>query len=136
MRNLKLLFTFLIISILIACSVEPEPINFGSDHCVYCKMTISDPKYGAELVTDKGRIYKFDAIECMIPYLQDNPETQFKYIMAVAYDEPKSLENVENLYFVQNEYFKSPMGKNLAAFVKQPKEFESIDWKHLKKSLN
>lgn len=132
----RLLFTICIISVLSACSVEPEPINFGNDPCVYCKMTISDPKYGAELVTDKGRIYKFDAIECMIPYLKDNPDTEFKYIMAIAYDEPKSLENVENLYFLQNEHFKSPMGKNLAAFANQPKEFEFLDWQQLKKSLN
>lgn len=136
MRFLKFLFIFSIISVLIACSVEPEAINFGNDHCVSCKMMISDPKYGAELVTDKGRIYKFDAIECMIPYLKENPETKFSYIMAVAYDEPKKLKKVEELHFVKNEHFKSPMGKNLAAFAKQPKEFESLDWKQLNKSFN
>ena len=136
MRYLRLLFIFCFISVLSACSVEPEPINFGNDHCVYCKMIISDPKYGAELVTDKGRVYKFDAIECMIPYFKENPETKFNYIMAVAYDEPQKLKKVEELHFVQNEHFKSPMGKNLAAFSKEPKEFESLDWKQLKKSFN
>ncbi len=136
MRILRLLFTFCFISVLSACSVEPEPINFGNDHCAYCKMTISDPKYGAELVTDKGRIYKFDAIECMVPHLKENSETKFSYIMAVAYDEPQKLKKVEELHFVKNEHFKSPMGKNLAAFAKQPKEFESLDWKQLKKSFN
>ncbi len=132
----RLLFTICIISILSACSVEPEPINFGNDPCVYCKMTISDPKYGAELVTDKGRTYKFDAIECMIPYIKENPETKFSYIMAIAYDEPNKLKKVQELHFVKDEHFKSPMGKNLAAFTIQPKEFESLDWKQLKKSFN
>ncbi|WP_340152714.1 nitrous oxide reductase accessory protein NosL [uncultured Marivirga sp.] len=132
MRFPRLLFSICFISVFLACSVEPEPINFGNDHCVYCKMTISDPKYGAELVTEKGRVYKFDAVECMLPYLKENPETQFSYIMAVAYDEPKKLKNVEELHFVQNENFKSPMGKNLASFANQPKEFESLKWTQLK----
>lgn len=136
MEFLRLIFIVSVISVLSSCSVEPEPINFGNDHCISCKMMISDPKYGAELVTDKGRVYKFDAIECMLPYMKENSDTEFSYIMAIAYDEPKSLENVENLFFVKNEHFKSPMGKNLAAFVNQPKEFESVNWKQLKNTFN
>lgn len=136
MRYFKILSALAVIVFVTGCSIEPEPINFGKDHCVYCKMTISDPKYGAELVTEKGRIYKFDAIECMLPYMKENAETEFGYTMAVAYDEPKKLKKVEELHFVKNEHFKSPMGKNLAAFSKEPKEFESLDWKQLKKSFN
>ena len=29
-------------------------------------MTIVDPRYGAELVTTKGKVYKYDAVECLI----------------------------------------------------------------------
>ncbi len=136
MRILKLILIVSIISVLSSCSVEPESINFGKDYCVSCKMMIADPKYGAELVTDKGRVYKFDAIECMLPYMKENSDTEFSYIMAIAYDKPKSLENVESLYFVKNKHFKSPMGKNLAAFANQPKEFESTNWIQLKNTFN
>jgi copper chaperone NosL len=132
MRFYKYLFFLTMLCIFSACSVEPETIDFGNDHCVYCKMTISDPKYGAELVTDKGRVYKFDAIECMIPYMEENPDNEFSHVMAIAFDEPKSLKNVAHLYFVQNEHFKSPMGKNLAAFTSQPEEFNTINWEQLK----
>jgi copper chaperone NosL len=132
MRIFKILSALAVIVFVTGCSIEPEPINFGKDHCVYCKMTISDPKYGAELVTEKGRIYKFDAIECMLPYMKENAETEFGYTMAVAYDAPEKLQNVDSLYFVKDEHFKSPMGKNLAAFVKKPQEFESLNWPQLK----
>ncbi|ADR22688.1 hypothetical protein MATR_34660 [Marivirga tractuosa] len=131
MRYLKILCVLAVIVFVSGCSIEPEPINFGKDHCVYCKMTIADPKYGAELVTKKGRIYKFDAIECMLPYMKENADTEFGHTMAVAYDKPQSLQKVESLYFVKNAHFKSPMGKNLAAFVKQPQEFESMTWTQL-----
>lgn len=131
----NLIFIAFIILGLLSCSIEPEPINFGNDHCAFCKMAIADPKYGAELVTDKGRIYKFDAIECMIPYMNEHSNTKFSYIMAIAYDKPKTLKNVESLYFVKNEHFNSPMSENLAAFVNQPKEFESLDWTQLKNTF-
>ena len=51
---------------LAACTVAPVPINFGSDGCHFCKMTIVDKQHAAELVTSKGKAYKYDAIECMI----------------------------------------------------------------------
>ncbi len=136
MRPLTLLFILSCMFIFSACNIEPEPINFGEDQCVYCKMTISDPKYGAELVTKKGRIYKFDAIECMIHYQVENSETAFKYTMAVAYDDPKSLKKVEGLFFVKNPQFKSPMGESIAAFVNEPQKFESMKWEKLQNILN
>jgi copper chaperone NosL len=135
MRIFRLISLVSFISILVACSVEPEPINFGEDYCVYCKMTISDPKYGAELVTSKGRVYKFDAIECLIPYMKENAESEFSHVMAIAYDKPEKLKNVDSLYFVTNEHFKSPMGKNLAAFVEQPQDYKSVNWKQLKNTF-
>ena len=59
----------LIISLLSACTPAPKPIEYGSDMCHYCKMTIMDKQHAAELVTDKGKVFPFDAIECMIHYL-------------------------------------------------------------------
>lgn len=136
MRIAGLLLIITIASVLASCAIEPEPINFGEDACVYCKMTIADPKFGAELVSEKGRVYKFDAIECMVPYIKENPNPGFKHVMAIAYDQPAILANVDSLFFVQNGNFKSPMGKNLAAFIDEPQEFESLDWKQLKDSIH
>ena len=48
-----------------ACSKGHQPINYGEDECEFCKMMVMDKRYGAELVTDKGKIYFFDSIECL-----------------------------------------------------------------------
>lgn len=99
----------------ISCTSGPEKINFGEDPCVYCRMMISDPKYGALLVTDKGRIRKYDAIECMINELREN-RPSYKKLKVVPYDQPQGLIPADSAYFVTSEAYKSPMGAHLAAF--------------------
>src|SRR5690606_39239413 len=116
-RNIGLMLLIPIL-MLVGCGVNPEPIAFGKDYCSYCKMSIADPKFGAELVTSKGKIYKFDAMECMVPYMQEQGETEYAHILGIAFDDPGELHPVENLQFVVSEEFNSPMGATLAAFRK------------------
>ena len=51
--------------LLIGCNPKAEKINLGKDQCAECKMTIADPKFGAEIVTKKGKVYKFDDTHCI-----------------------------------------------------------------------
>lgn len=130
-----LLFGFL------ACSTEQEavPIAFGKDQCAFCKMTISNPKFGAELITDKGRILKYDAVECLVNHLYDDAP-KYQKLYAVPYDKPKELQAVEELHFLISPDFRSPMGANLAAFVNKKNIDEKyhaqlIDWQTLVQSF-
>src|SRR5690554_4557035 len=121
--------------VLVGCSVRPEPIVFGEDHCTYCRMSIADPKFGAELVTDKGKVLKFDALECMVPYLQENNDNDYAHVLAIAYDEPGELMPVANLKFAFSDNFSSPMGGNLAALIQSATVEEGIpilDWEDVK----
>lgn len=99
-----------------ACSVEPVPINYGTDACDFCSMNIVDAKYAAQLVTDKGKNYKFDAIECMIHYLNDNQETTMNYILVADFSNPGHMIDVQKATFLIHPNLPSPMGANLSAY--------------------
>src|SRR5690554_5382909 len=106
-----------------ACNKGPEPIQYGKDQGAYCKMTIADQQFGAEIVSVKGRIYKFDAIECMILYIKEN-KPELSHILATPYNKPSlGLISKDSLVFVIDSSIKSPMGANLAAFSSQ----EAVD---------
>jgi len=117
MKKLFLLFVFALL-IISACSNDPEPINFGEDNCAHCKMMITDEKYGAELVTDKGKIFKYDSIECLLEQLNKNifREDQIGSMWVIDFSNPRTLIDAKTAYYTQNDEFRSPMGLNVQAF--------------------
>lgn len=108
--------TLLLALVFTSCgSDHPVAISYGEDQCAYCRMSIADRQYGAELITDKGRVLKYDAAECMINQLAEDPVAH-QQLYAVPYDRPGSLLPVDSLRFVIDPRFRSPMGADLAAF--------------------
>lgn len=99
-----------------SCTPTPEPIEYGSDMCDFCKMSIVDAQHGAELVTSKGKVYKFDAIECLIGYSKDQNDTQYVFELVNDYSAPKELIEAKQSTFLISENLSSPMGANLTAF--------------------
>ena len=102
----------------IGCNPKPEKINYGKDSCSECKMTIMDPKFGGEIVTEKGKVYKFDDTHCVAAFLErrgvelaDIHQTLF-----IQYDHPNEFVDVKSAGFVVSSRLKSPMGGNAAAF--------------------
>ena len=73
MKKTVLIFAILTV-VLSACSISPQPINYGKDGCSFCKMTIVDKQHGTQIVTEKGKAFKFDAIECLLNYNYQNQE--------------------------------------------------------------
>ena len=75
MRTLKKINLFIsaaTLVLLVACGHSgPETININKDDCDNCKMSISDKRFACELVTEKGRAYKFDDVTCMMSYKND-----------------------------------------------------------------
>ncbi len=116
MRSIFILSTALFF-LLTSCNSEPQPIEFGKDNCEFCKMTIMDKKFGAELINSKGKTLKFDAIECMIQYHQTDEEFKPEKYLVVDYEKTTDLIDGENAYFLHGGNVRSPMGGNVAAFV-------------------
>ena len=111
------LLVIVLVCSLTGCSREPSPIEIGKDMCALCKMTIMEKRYGAELITTKGKIYKFDSAECLIEYLKENPESEnpAQSILVIDHSRPGEFINAKEAFYLHSEKLPSPMGANLSA---------------------
>jgi copper chaperone NosL len=111
---------YLIVALLLtffSCNVSPQVIDYGSDGCHFCKMTIVDKVHAAEIVTNKGKVYKFDASECMINFLKDFEDaSEVELYLTNNYTEPEVLIDATKATFLISENIPSPMGAFLSAF--------------------
>ncbi|MGD8306016.1 MAG: nitrous oxide reductase accessory protein NosL [Ignavibacteria bacterium] len=119
MRLYKNIFGIVLLSILISyCGSDPEAIHYGQDECEFCRMLITDDKYGAELITDKGKIYKFDSMECMVEFslVKNLIGDKNNRLLVTNFDSPGEFIEASNSFYVKNDQFRSPMGLNVTAF--------------------
>lgn len=110
----------LMISILFlsSCGSGPKPIQFGSDNCDYCVMTIVDEHFGAEIVTNKGKAYKFDDLYCLHQFLDEElvAEEDIKEIYYIDFSKPTNFIVASEARLLHGEHIKSPMASNIATF--------------------
>lgn len=98
-----------------SCNIEPKEINYGKDQCNFCKMTVVDKQHASEVVTKKGKVFKYDAIECM---MRDYKGAHDKVGLFVInnYNSPTTLINAKTSTFLISEKIPSPMGEFLSGF--------------------
>lgn len=79
-------------------------------------MTIVDKAHSAQLVTKKGKQYKYDAIECMARNVYEQTKLSEEGILLVAdYGNPGEMLQAETASYIISPKIKSPMGANLSA---------------------
>lgn len=107
----------LVILLLAGCRVEPKPIAYGEVNCTHCQMTVSDNRYGAEMVNDKGKPFFFDSAECLALYLHQNPDQveNAAYVLVTDFTKPNELIDARSANFIQSKELPSPMGMFLTA---------------------
>ena len=119
-KKFALNFTIITLSAALfsSCSTEPVPIRLGKDNCDFCKMTISDKRFGAEVVTKKSKIYKFDDEHCVVQFLKEGTVVSgdIAGVYFVDFSAPNNLIDAKKAFFLQSPDFKSPMNGNIAAF--------------------
>lgn len=116
MQTLKHYSSIILLLFFLSCNVGPEPINYGSDSCQFCTMTIVDKVHAAEIVTQKGKVYKFDATECMINFIKEFDTSEIQLYLSNNYTEPEVLIDATKATFLISEQIPSPMGAFLSAF--------------------
>lgn len=122
-------------------TTNSEPIKLNQDKCDYCQMAIADGRFGAELITEKNRVYKFDDFHCMLDYSLENTKVPYKKYFVNDYKADNILIDATKAFYIKHENVKSPMGSNVAAFAAQEQAQEVAnsfstevhDWEDIKK---
>ena len=115
-KGKQLVLVFVVCGVACCADIKPEPIRINKDNCDYCEMTIVDGRFGAEVITEKGRFYKFDDVSCLKRYVKENSTQIFAQKLVNDYSANNVLIDVNTSYFLHSDNIHSPMGGDLAAF--------------------
>ena len=110
------LFLLLSFSAFACSNAKAEPIKLNVDNCDFCKMSIADGKYGAEVITQKGRVFKFDDIMCLINYCKENSKTKMEAFYVIDYNQNNVLIPAETAFYSKGGDIHSPMHGGIIAF--------------------
>ncbi len=137
----KTVFAMISLLSLNSCTSGPEVLKIGKDNCSFCKMTISDNRYGGEIITRKGKTYKFDDSHCLLSFIQSKA-VEKKDISAAYFTDfmgEHSLIKADEALLLQSDSFRGPMNGNIAAFSNEDSMKKSafqykgavVSWKQL-----
>jgi copper chaperone NosL len=116
MQKVFILLYFSLVLVFISCSIEPSKIAYGQDACHFCKMTIVEETHAAQIVTKKGKAFKYDAIECLLNDLENYEKEDIALYLVTDYLTPQKLIDAKTATFLISKSIQSPMGANLSAF--------------------
>ena len=112
----KLIVLFFMMSLIFACSIEPSKIEYGKDACHFCKMTIVEQTHAAQIVTKKGKPFKYYAAECLLNDIEARNIDDIELFLVTDYLNPTILIDAKTAMFLISPAIKSPMGANLSSF--------------------
>jgi len=110
--------SFALAAVASACSTAgPRAIDYTHDTCDYCRMTISDERFGGQFITSKGKVHVFDSIECLAAfYLVNGTSADGEQVWVTDYAKPGRWLQAESAVFAHGNIRQSPMGLNVASF--------------------
>ncbi|MBN8852104.1 MAG: hypothetical protein BGO55_26720 [Sphingobacteriales bacterium 50-39] len=119
-------------------SSGPQPIQYGQDNCAFCKMTFTDRRFGGEVVTQKGKVFKFDDLHCLLGSLKAGvPARQDIGSIYLIDFVNGGWISTESALLLHSPGLHSPMGGDIAAFAgketldQQQYKGEIVSWKDL-----
>ena len=94
-------------------ATEPVAIE-SNDMCSFCRMSISEKRYAAELIDEEGSVFKFDDIGCMANFIKRN-NTRVHATFVMDFDHREWLK-AENAFYVRSSELRTPMNGGIVAF--------------------
>lgn len=112
---------------LISCTTKPSPFVSGQDECHVCKMGLADFRFGGEIITKKGKVYKFDDLRCMISYIKSGTmeEKDISITLTMNFNKPNEFIDVKKAWYLVSPEIRSPMSSNASGYISK-EEAENI----------
>jgi copper chaperone NosL len=77
-------------------------------------MTVSESKFGAELITKSGKVYKFDSVGSMLGMYKMKSDEVGKVLISDFFEKDKLIEAKDAIYF-KSSNIHGPMGTSILA---------------------
>jgi copper chaperone NosL len=105
-------------------------------------MRIADPRFGSELVTVRGKVYKFDSVECLVAFSKrgDVAAADVHSLWVSDFANPGRLIDARSARYLRSDEIHSPMGLNALAFgapadleaARRQHQGEILSWEELR----
>jgi copper chaperone NosL len=98
----------------------PRAIAYGREECAWCRMTVSDARYGAVQLTARGKQQVFDSVECLaqatlaLDASAQGRATARSWVTDSVH--PGALVPASTARYLRSNGPGSPMGKGFRAF--------------------
>lgn len=101
---------------LAACApAGPRAIALGEELCGYCRMAITDARFGSQVRLATGKTMVFDSIECLAGFVAATPAERITAAWVSDFTRPGTFIPVDEASFWIAGGGVSPMGKGLLA---------------------
>jgi copper chaperone NosL len=97
-----------------ACAPAGPRAVAAGDQCAYCRMEVSDDRFGAQVVTRAGKAQVFDSIECLASYLATTDSAAVRGIWVHDAERPGEWVEASVAGFVVDGSLRAPMGRIVA----------------------
>lgn len=106
---------------LVGCSKQAVHITVGKDVCAFCKMKIVDLRYGGEIITNKGLVYKFDDLKCLQLFRESLERENSKNVITYYSDYcgDHKLVPSTKCFLLNSKDLRCPMEGHIVAFASQ-----------------
>lgn len=112
---------------LAGCAPAVRPIPYGTEPCAHCHMVISDRRFAAELVSQKGRAWFFDDPTCLAAFYA-SPDVKPEDVALVVVNDfvtPDSILDARTAAYLQTPRIATPMGGGIIA-LRAGRETDSV----------
>ncbi len=112
------------LALLAACgSPAPRPLAYEVETCAHCQMTLSDRRFGGEVVLRTGRAIPFDDAGCLATWLASEADTasEIASTWVTSFLPPHDLLESSAAVFLISDSLHTPMDYHLAGLPPGPR---------------